>query len=114
VAVTAVTMRSCRVIRSAATPASSQARPPAEEAESVESDFDGPAGIELAERDSHAGEIPGTQHRVRQVRHMATVSMRAQARYAERLQLVPQCTDRAVASGIEQQTHCQRHVITRS
>jgi hypothetical protein len=38
--------------------------------------------------------------------------MRAQARHAERLQLVPQCTDRPFASGVEQQAHCQRHVIT--
>lgn len=87
-----------------------QPRPAAaEQADPVETEGDRLAGVEPAQRGGHAGKVPATQHRVRQVRHMTAVSMRAQARHAERLQLVPQRADRPLASAVEQQAHRQRH-----
>ena len=86
--------------------------PPPEQTNAVETELNRskPANPEQGRRDLR--QIPTAQDRVRDMRHVAPVSMRPQTRHPDALQTIPQRPHGTLRATVKQQTHRQRHPAT--
>ena len=86
--------------------------PPPEQANTVKTELNRrkTANPEQGRRDF--SQIPTSQDRVGDVRHVSPVSMRPQARHSDALQTIPQRPHGTLRATVEQQAHRQRHPVT--